>query len=138
MAAVVFFAANEGECAEIVRLTKNNLSIVPKGKEVDGMIGDWVIKNNKVIAVIGEGEFDRGANQMVSSVQGAVPEGYYQVTLSPGPEYDAEIIYVKAIPVNVNVVSVNMKKTFTSQGYVIADFHNHTTKSGDSNAATAD
>lgn len=57
---------------EIIRLTKNNLNLLPKGKEVDGMIGDWVMKNGKVIAVIGHAYPDREANQMVSSVQGAV------------------------------------------------------------------
>lgn len=58
--------------AEIIRLTKSNLNLLPKGKEVDGMIGDWIIKNNKVIAIIGNALPDREANQMVSSVQGAV------------------------------------------------------------------
>lgn len=58
--------------SEIIRLTKNNLNLLPKGKEVDGMIGDWVMKNDKVVAVIANASFDREANQMVSSIQGAV------------------------------------------------------------------
>ncbi|MEN0052410.1 MAG: CehA/McbA family metallohydrolase [Mucilaginibacter sp.] len=58
--------------AEIIRLNKNNLDLLPKGKEVDGMIGDWVMKNDKVVAVIANAAFDREANQMVSSIQGAV------------------------------------------------------------------
>jgi hypothetical protein len=58
--------------SEIIRLTKNNLSLLPKGKEVDAMIGDWVMKNDKVVAVIANAAFDREANQMVSSIQGAV------------------------------------------------------------------
>src|SRR3546814_899828 len=57
---------------EIVRLTSKNLHLVPKGKEVDAMIGDWVIKNDKVVAVIGDIYEDREANQMVSSIQGAI------------------------------------------------------------------
>jgi hypothetical protein len=34
-------------------IKKNSLHLLLGGKEVDGMIGDWIIKNNKVIAVIG-------------------------------------------------------------------------------------
>lgn len=57
---------------EIIRLTKDNLHLLPKGKERDGMAGDWIIKNDKVIAVIGAATPDREANQMVSSIQGCV------------------------------------------------------------------
>lgn len=58
--------------AEIIRLTQSNLNLLPKGKEVDGMIGDWILRNDKVIVIIGNALPDREANQMVSSVQGAV------------------------------------------------------------------
>ncbi|WP_373330693.1 CehA/McbA family metallohydrolase [Salmonirosea aquatica] len=58
--------------SEIVRLTEKNLSLLPGGKEVDGMAGDWLMRNDWVVAVIGAAYSDREANQMVSSIQGAV------------------------------------------------------------------
>ncbi len=57
---------------EIVRLNQKNLSLLPGGKEVDGMEGDWLMRNDLVVAVIGAAYSDREANQMVSSIQGAV------------------------------------------------------------------
>lgn len=57
---------------EVIQLTKDNLNLLPKGKERDGMAGDWIIKNDKVIAVLGAAAPDREANQMVSSIQGCV------------------------------------------------------------------
>jgi hypothetical protein len=57
---------------DIIRVDSRNIQLLPKGKEVDGMIGDWIMKNDKVIVVIGAAYPDREANQMVSSVQGAV------------------------------------------------------------------
>ncbi|WP_373515660.1 CehA/McbA family metallohydrolase [Persicitalea sp.] len=57
---------------EIVRLNQKNLNLLPGGKEVDGMEGDWLMRNSLVVAVIGAADPDREANQMVSSIQGAV------------------------------------------------------------------
>jgi hypothetical protein len=72
MLCLLVFFIQHSYAAQIIRLTANNMNLLPKGKEVDGRIGDWVLKNDKVIAVIGSAQFDREANQMVSSVQGAV------------------------------------------------------------------
>ena len=57
---------------EIIRIDSRSKQLLPKGKEVDGMVGDWIMKNDKVIAVIAAAYPDREANQMVSSIQGAV------------------------------------------------------------------
>ena len=57
---------------EVIRIDSRNKQLLPKGKEVDGMIGDWVMKNDKILAVIAAACPDREANQMVSSIQGAV------------------------------------------------------------------
>lgn len=67
---VLFFVQSNG--GEIIRLTSKNLHLLPKGKEVDGMEGDWLITNDKIVVVIGAAYPDREANQMVSSIQGAV------------------------------------------------------------------
>jgi len=69
---LMLFAFCFSEAAEIVRVSKSNLRLLPKGKEVDAMIGDWVLKNDKVLAVIANSAPEREANQMVSSIQGAV------------------------------------------------------------------
>lgn len=63
---------NPVSAGEIVRVSSKNKQLLPKGKEVDGMIGDWIMKNDKVILVIAAAYPDREANQMVSSIQGAV------------------------------------------------------------------
>ncbi|WP_256009252.1 CehA/McbA family metallohydrolase [Desertivirga xinjiangensis] len=61
-----------GYAGEIIRLSKSTIHLAPKGKERDALIGDWLIRNSKVSAVIGNASPDREANQMVSSIQGAV------------------------------------------------------------------
>lgn len=71
--ALVFYCfTGVAQGGEIVRLTEVNLSLLPGGKEVDGMAGDWLMRNDWVVAVIGAAYPDREANQMVSSIQGAV------------------------------------------------------------------
>ncbi|CAN5757477.1 hypothetical protein BH24BAC1_BH24BAC1_25580 [soil metagenome] len=57
---------------EIIQITAANRHLVPKGKEVDAIDGDWIMKNDKVIAVIGNAVEGREANQMVQGIQGAV------------------------------------------------------------------
>lgn len=66
------FFSSCGQKSEVILLTQDNLHLLPKGKERDGMAGDWIIKNDKVIAVLGAATPDREANQMVSSIQGCV------------------------------------------------------------------
>lgn len=61
-----------GYGGEIQRINEHNSSLIPKGKEIDAMIGDWIIRNDKVVAVIGDVHEQRHANQMVFNVQGAV------------------------------------------------------------------
>lgn len=58
--------------AEVFQATRENKSALPAGKEADGMIGDWLIRNDLVVAVIGQTSAWRDANQMVEGVQGAV------------------------------------------------------------------
>lgn len=63
---------NQAFAGEIICLTTQHLHLLPLGKEVDGMEGDWLMKNDRVLVVIGAATPDREANQMVSSIQGAV------------------------------------------------------------------
>lgn len=57
--------------AELIRLTPNNYSqLVPEGKEVDAIIGDYVLRNERVTAVIAQAAVDRKANMTVRGVAG--------------------------------------------------------------------
>lgn len=58
--------------AEVFQVTHETRSELPSGKEADGMVGDWIIRNDLVTAVIGQTSQWRDANQMVEGVQGAV------------------------------------------------------------------
>ena len=44
----------------------------PEGKEVDCIYGDWVLRNDKIVAVIGEAIRTRHANMSVINVGGSV------------------------------------------------------------------
>lgn len=57
---------------EIVQINAATRHLTPKGKEVDAIDGDWIMKNDKIIVVIGNAGFGRHANQMTRNVQGAV------------------------------------------------------------------
>ena len=58
--------------ADVFRITRENRAALPAGKEADGRIGDWLIRNDRVVAVVGDAAPERDANQMTESVQGAV------------------------------------------------------------------
>lgn len=58
--------------SEIVRLSPETWDRVPGGKEVDAIYGDWLLRNDKVVAVIADAKPDRHANMSIKHVQGAV------------------------------------------------------------------
>jgi hypothetical protein len=72
LALSAIFLRMPAQAGEIVRVSRDNRALLPHGKEADGMAGDWLIRNDKVAAVIGAASPYREANQMVSSIQGAV------------------------------------------------------------------
>jgi hypothetical protein len=57
---------------EILRVTPATRHLVPKGKSIDAIDGDWIMKNDRVILIIGDAFFGREANMRVQSIQGAV------------------------------------------------------------------
>jgi hypothetical protein len=57
---------------EIIRITNLNFHLVPRGRSIDAIYGDWIIRNDKVIAIIGDAISGREANMRAQSVQGAV------------------------------------------------------------------
>ncbi len=58
--------------AEAARLTKDNWRLVPGGKEVDAIYGDLVMRNDKVVAVIGSALPNRQLNLRTRQAQGCV------------------------------------------------------------------
>lgn len=60
------------KAGEIIRVTESTIHMAPKGKSMDAIYGDWIMKNDKVIAVIGDAFLGREANMRVQSIQGAV------------------------------------------------------------------
>ncbi|MGI8605269.1 MAG: CehA/McbA family metallohydrolase [Verrucomicrobiales bacterium] len=62
------------------------LDQLPKGKEADGIIGDFVLKNDVVIATISHNAWDRRANMSTfSGVDGITPGCLYDLTFVADP-----------------------------------------------------
>ncbi|HYE18350.1 MAG TPA: CehA/McbA family metallohydrolase [Tepidisphaeraceae bacterium] len=57
---------------QAVRLSADNWHLVPGGKEVDAIYGDVVVRNDKVVAVIGSAHPDRQLNLRINRAQGCV------------------------------------------------------------------
>ncbi|MAN36822.1 MAG: hypothetical protein CMI21_04230 [Opitutae bacterium] len=47
---------------EVHEISKNNVELLPGGKEADGIIGDFVLRNNLIECVIGGSADNRKAN----------------------------------------------------------------------------
>jgi len=57
---------------EIIQITAATRHLIPKGKKVDAIDGDWILKNDKVVVVIAGAAPDQKANRIVQGIQGAV------------------------------------------------------------------
>lgn len=68
----LFTAALPSFGGEIIRLGPDNWNLVPGGKEADAIYGDYLIRNDRVVAVIGDAVPGRHAHLSCLSVQGAV------------------------------------------------------------------
>ena len=69
---VVLFGASSW-AAELVQLTPQNWDeFAPAGKEVDCIYGDYVLRNDRIVAVVAQPRADRHANLTVHHVGGAV------------------------------------------------------------------
>lgn len=75
LAVALAFVVGHGTArtAEVIQLAENNWDdSVPHGKEVDCIYGDWVLRNEHVVAVIAEALPGRNANMTVRNVGGSV------------------------------------------------------------------
>ena len=66
----------------------------------------------------------------------ALPPGRYEALIGRGPEFTLETRRFEVAYGQTTPVSAEIRRAFTSPGWVIADFHNHTTASNDSIADT--
>lgn len=62
----------QATAGEIIQIDASSRHLVPKGKSPDAIDGDWIMKNDKVIAVIGSAVKGREANMRAQNIQGAV------------------------------------------------------------------
>ena len=63
----------DGQGGEVARLSlANRAQFVPSGKEVDAIEGDWVIRNDRLVAVIAQPTPWRKANMTVGNVGGMI------------------------------------------------------------------
>jgi carboxypeptidase family protein len=65
-----------------------------------------------------------------------LPPGRYYVLLSRGPEYDAVYRYVNLNSGQTARISARLVRVVDTRGWVAADFHNHSTESGDNTTET--
>ncbi|MEM7479489.1 MAG: hypothetical protein AAF483_31270, partial [Planctomycetota bacterium] len=62
---------SSSQATDLIQITKDNYDkVVPKGKEIDAIYGDWVLRNDKVCAVIANPTPGRKANMTVRGVGG--------------------------------------------------------------------
>jgi hypothetical protein len=69
---VLILIASSASAGEIVRLGPDTWKMVPGGKEVDAIYGDYLLRNDKVVVVVADTVPGRNANLSCKSVQGAV------------------------------------------------------------------
>ncbi|MBL9139139.1 MAG: CehA/McbA family metallohydrolase [Verrucomicrobiales bacterium] len=62
----------------------------------------------------------------------AVPPGQYHVVVTRGPEYGHAARSVSVAPGQEAVVAVRLPRQVSTRGWISADFHSHSTLSGDS------
>ena len=67
---------------EVIEISSSNTSFLPGGKEADGIIGDFVLRNSHIEVTIGGGAPNRKANMGAFwGVKGVTPGCLYDLTL---------------------------------------------------------
>ncbi len=66
----------------------------------------------------------------------ALPPGKYYLIISRGPEYDAVYRYLNLNEGQTARVSARLVRVVDSKGWISADFHNHSSESGDNTTET--
>ncbi len=114
------FALTSSDQAEAIEIGKHNTHLLPKGKEADGIVGDFVLRNQKVHAVISGSLPNRRAN-MMHDRSVPIPGTVFDLDLV-GAENDqitsfrpahqsGEISYVKILSASGNTASIEAVTT---------------------------
>lgn len=89
--------------------------------------------------VFGPDTAEFAVRNLVYTAQGAfrqtIPPGKYNVTISHGPEYDAVITELTVPPGQTVPLAARLVRTVDTPGWISADFHSHSTPSGDNTAS---
>jgi hypothetical protein len=70
--AIVLLLASTAHAGDVVRLSKENWRLAPKGKEADAIYGDWLLANDRVALVIADPVAGRNASDSVKDAGGAI------------------------------------------------------------------
>lgn len=65
------------------------------------------------------------------TVRHALDPGTYELVVSHGPEYDAEVVRITVEPGQLTRVATTLKHVVNSAGWVSAEYHSHSSPSGD-------
>lgn len=68
-------------------------------------------------------------------VETPLESGEYDVTISRGPEYNAEFTKLKIEPGKTSEMTVNLAQVIETPGWISADFHSHSSPSGDNTSS---
>ncbi|HYE97914.1 MAG TPA: hypothetical protein VEJ18_03340, partial [Planctomycetota bacterium] len=69
---LVLLMASTAHAGDVVRLSKDNWSRAPKGKEADAIYGDWLLANDRVLVVVADPVQGRNASDSVKDAGGAI------------------------------------------------------------------
>lgn len=67
----------------------------------------------------------------------SLQKGTYELIISHGPEYNAEFTRVEAIPGQTTTLNVTLPRVIDTTGWISADFHSHSSPSGDNTSSQA-
>ncbi len=70
--AVLILCAQPAWAAEVIKIGPEQMRLLPRGKEVDAVYGDYLLRSDRIAATIGGVAAFRDANVNTQSVQGAV------------------------------------------------------------------
>ena len=71
----------------------------------------------------------------LGSFEQTLPAGQYDVTISHGPEYDAIFTNITVAVGQTTELSGKLQRTVETAGWISADFHSHSSPSGDNTAS---
>ena len=139
---VLGLGAGSAAAAEVMEVTRERVDELPSGKEADGIIGDFVLRSDKVEAVISHNAPLRRANMSTFYGEGGVTPGCLydltlrgtdndQITILAPLDQRGEVSYVRIVPmeevaaneaaVETVVTAAVGKGVFRRYRYIVTD-----------------